>query len=159
MKLDVSSCDPALLSISMAMRMRMAVQCNFGINWQSQRRQSSFRRIRFLVIVACAKRLPKSALAYISEHCGTRRARLEINDTKQHFCILMISCRCTVDCKILFKPNKPADEWLSSHYEVYSLGQLGNKLSLAAYFCIFLLQRVHTVQRLTRYCTIHVHDQ
>ena len=52
----------------------------------------------------------------------------------------MISCECTVDCKILFKPNKPADEWLSSHYEVYSLGQLGNKLSLAAYFCIFLLQ-------------------
>lgn len=55
----------------------------------------------------------------------------------------MISCECTVDCKILFKPNKPADEWLSSQYEVYSLGQLGNKLSLAAYFCIFLLQRAH----------------
>jgi hypothetical protein len=65
----------------------------------------------------------------------------------------MISCRCTVDRKILFKPNKLADEWLSSHYEVYSLGQLGNKLSLAAYFC-FSCYSVHIVLRLTRYCTI-----
>lgn len=48
----------------------------------------------------------------------------------------MISCRCTVDRKILFKPNKLADGWLS-------LGQLGNKLSLAAYFCSFLLRRAH----------------
>ena len=65
----------------------------------------------------------------------------------------MISCRCCVDRKILFEPNKPADEWLGSHYEAYSLGQLGNKLSLAAYFC-FSCYSVHIVLRLTRCCTI-----